>query len=555
MEKNNDDMDYVDEGEGVNKKNGDAQEGGKEDSEGGNDTPFETFLNGLRELAKNGNVHIESFGPGIPPRPRRTNIKKPKAETEDSLRKIREFKYTPMQVSHYLDKFVVAQDEAKHALSVAVCDHYNHIRRCIDNPEREALDINHAKHNVLMMGPTGVGKTYIMRCLAQLIGVPFVKADATKYSETGYVGYDVEDMIRDLIKAAGGDVNLAQYGIVYIDEIDKLARQGNDGHRDVSGRGVQINLLKMMEDTEVKVVGQTDMMAQMRFAMSNNGQPSTIRTKNILFIVSGAFDKLADIVRRRKGKAIIGFEHEGAEAEEKSDAEMLQGVETQDLVEYGFEPEFVGRLPVRVALSDLCEADLKKILTSVSNNYIEQYKEAFDDYGIELTVMDDALDEIAKQAAAEKTGARGLVTVLERLFRKFKYYLPGSFVNVLTLNASAVADPDGFLNLMLQLNCARSMEKIRKKVEGVLEEFRAESGISVAIDEDGLSELVGRVATEEIPIRELLEPGFKNLTPAIHLLDFDPEKDTFTITKEFIQDSKAALDKLIAERMSRKKTV
>ncbi len=553
MEKNNDDIDFVDDGEGVNKKNGDTPDGGKDDSDGGNESPFETFLNGLRDLAKNGNVRIESFGTALPPRPRRTNIKKPKAEADDNLRKIREFKYTPIQVSRYLDRFVVAQEDAKHALSVAVCDHYNHIRRCIDNPEREALDINHAKHNVLMMGPTGVGKTYIMRCLAQLIGVPFVKADATKYSETGYVGYDVEDMIRDLIKAAGGDVSLAQYGIVYIDEIDKLARQGSDGHRDVSGRGVQINLLKMMEDTEVKVVGQTDMMAQMRFAMSNNGQPSTIRTRNILFIVSGAFDKLADIVRRRKGKAIIGFEHEGAEDEEKSDAEMLQGVETQDLVEYGFEPEFVGRLPVRVALSDLCEADLKKILTSVSNNYIEQYKEAFEDYGIELTMTDDALDEIARQAAAEKTGARGLVTVLERLFRKFKYYLPGSLVNVLALNANAVADPDAFLNLMLELNCARSLEKIRKKVEGVLEEFHAESGIRVAIDEDGLAELVGRVATEEIPIREVLEPGFRNLTPAIHLLDFDLEKDTFTIPKEFIQASKAALDRLIAEKMSRKK--
>ncbi|MBO4344852.1 MAG: AAA family ATPase [Victivallales bacterium] len=537
----------------MNKKGGDAPDGGKEDSDNGGETPFETFLNGLRELAKNGNVHIESFGTGLPPRPRRTNIKKPKAETEDSLRKIREFKYTPMQVSQYLDKFVVAQDEAKHALSVAVCDHYNHIRRCIDNPEREALDINHAKHNVLMMGPTGVGKTYIMRCLAQLIGVPFVKADATKYSETGYVGYDVEDMIRDLIKAAGGDVSLAQYGIVYIDEIDKLARQGNDGHRDVSGRGVQINLLKMMEDTEVKVVGQTDMMAQMRFAMANNGQPSTIRTKNILFIVSGAFDKLADIVRKRKGKAIIGFEHEGAEDEGKSDAEMLQDVETQDLVEYGFEPEFVGRLPVRVALSDLCEADLKKILTSVSNNYIQQYMDAIEDYGIELTVKDDALNAIAKKAAAEKTGARGLVTVLERLFRKFKYFLPGSFVNVLIIDAKTVEDPDDFLDIMLQLNYARCLEKIRKKVDGVLEEFHNESGIRVDIDEDGLSELACKVAEEEIPIREALEPGFNNLTPAIHLLDFDPEKDTFTITREFIQDSKATLDRLIAEKMSRKK--
>jgi len=230
---------------------GESEEEGDGESENERENALKTFLDGLRELAKSGNVHIESFGPGLPPRPRRSSTAPKKPKREDKLGKIRDFKYTPIKVKEYLDKFVVGQDDAKEALSVAVCDHYNHIRRCIDSPEREEHDINHAKHNVLMMGPTGVGKTYIMRCLAQLIGVPFVKADATKYSETGYVGYDVEDMIRDLIKAAGGDVELAQYGIVYIDEIDKLARPGNDGHRDVSGRGVQINLLKLMEDSEV----------------------------------------------------------------------------------------------------------------------------------------------------------------------------------------------------------------------------------------------------------------------------------------------------------------
>ena len=547
---NIDDNDNADGEDGLNGKPDEDGEDGQNDNE---DNTLSDFLDGLRELAKSGKVHIQSFGTGMPPRPRRSSAAPPKKKREDKLGRIRDFNHKPVEIKAYLDKFVVGQDDAKEALSVAVCDHYNHVRRCIDSPEREEHDINHAKHNVLMMGPTGVGKTYIMRCLAQLVGVPFVKADATKYSETGYVGYDVEDMIRDLIKAAGGDVELAQYGIVYIDEIDKLARHGNDGHRDVSGRGVQINLLKMMEDSEVKVVGQTDMMGQMRFAMSGNDQPSTIRTKNILFIVSGAFDKLADIVRKRKGKSLIGFEHEGAADELRSDAEMLKDVETKDLVEYGFEPEFAGRLPVRVALSDLCEADLKKILTSVSNNYIQQYKEAFEDYGIELVVHDDALDAIVKQAAEEKTGARGLLTVLERTFRRFKFHMPGTGIDFLPVNAKTVADPDAFLDLLLQANRLRlSNERMKKLVNGITERFYKENGIRVEVDEDAVLELVDKESNKEIQPEVVLGDALKELSLAIHLLDFNPETDTFTATTEFINDPKCTLDRLIAENMSRK---
>ena len=550
-DEDDDKLDYDDIADGEDAEN-DGESDGEEETGNESDNALKSFLDGLRELAKSGNVHIESFGPGFPPRPRRSSAAPKKKKQEDRLGKIRDFKYTPICIKEYLDKFVVGQDDAKEALSVAVCDHYNHIRRCIDLPERDEHDINHAKHNVLMMGPTGVGKTYIMRCLAQLIGVPFVKADATKYSETGYVGYDVEDMIRDLIKAAGGDVELAQYGIVYIDEIDKLAKPGDDGHRDVSGRGVQINLLKLMEDSEVKVVSQTDMMGQMRFAMSGNGQPSTIRTKNILFIVSGAFDKLADIVRKRKGKSLIGFEHDGAEDEVRNDADMLKDVETKDLVEYGFEPEFAGRLPVRVALSDLCEADLKKILTSVSNNYIQQYKEAFEDYGIELVVHDDALDAIAKQAAEEKTGARGLVTVLERLFRRFKFYLPGSCIDFLPITAKTVENPDEYLDIIMQCNEMRTIEKLKKKISAITERFQKENGIRVEVDEDALMTLIEEIADRRMGLNSLLGDALKELGLAIHLLDFNPETDTFTVSGEFIKDPKGTLDRLIAENMSKK---
>ena len=187
-----------------------------------------------------------------------------------------------------------------------------------------------------------------MRCIARLIGVPFVKADATKFSETGYVGYDVEDIVRDLVKAANGDATLAQYGIVYIDEIDKLAGRAGDGQKDVSGRGVQVNLLKMLEDSDVRVIAQNDMMGQMQAMMDlqqrGKRPPSTISTKYILFIVSGAFDKLDELVRRRLGSTVIGF-HYGDEGQGSSEsdegAELLKHVQTGDLVKYGFEPEFV----------------------------------------------------------------------------------------------------------------------------------------------------------------------------------------------------------------------
>ena len=224
-----------------------------------------------------------------------------------------EFNYLPKDICSHLDRFVIQQEEAKKALSIAVCDHYNHakyLRKLKDEDPDNSSNIEFAKQNVVIVGPTGVGKTYLVKHIADLIGVPFVKADATKFSETGYVGGDVDDLVRELVQKADGDIELAEHGIIYIDEIDKLASQGNSMGRDVSGRGVQTALLKLMEETEVQLRNPMDIQSQMQAVFDlKNGKsgPKIINTRDILFIVSGAFSGLEEIVRKRISRGNIGF--------------------------------------------------------------------------------------------------------------------------------------------------------------------------------------------------------------------------------------------------------
>src|SRR3954453_11817086 len=241
------------------------------------------------------------------------------------------FDYKPRQVKEYLDRFVIKQDDAKKVLSVALCDHYHHVRLALEGKESS----NYAKQNVILIGPTGVGKTFLIRSAADLIGVPFVKADATKFSETGYVGGDVEDMVRDLLRLADGDVTRAQYGIIYIDEIDKIAAANTGSGRDVSGRGVQTNLLKLMEETEVPARSPQDMAGQIQalMEMTQFGKkgPSVINTKHILFIVSGAFGGLEKIIRQRLREATIGFA--AREQPLETTEEVLAHSQTRDFIE------------------------------------------------------------------------------------------------------------------------------------------------------------------------------------------------------------------------------
>ncbi len=350
------------------------------------------------------------------------------------------FRLKPRDIKDHLDRFVIRQDEAKKVLSVALCDHFQHVRLT-----REGDPAPHyVKQNVLLLGPTGVGKTHLIRSAAELIGVPFVKADATKFSETGYVGGDVEELIRDLIRRASGDLYRAAQGIVYLDEIDKIA--GRDaGGRDVSGRGVQTNLLKLMEDADVPVMSPSEAPPP----GMPRPQEHTINTRHILFIVSGAFAGMEDVVRRRRGPEVAELPSE----------QLIASASTQDFIEFGFEPEFIGRLPVRVACRGLSADDLFHVMRDSESSLLRQYERAFRAYGIEIRFLPDGLRGIASQAAAENTGARGLMTVCERVLRDFKFELPSTRIRELVVDGALVDDPAAALAKLLK----RSRGPVRKR--------------------------------------------------------------------------------------------
>ncbi|MGB1127361.1 MAG: AAA family ATPase [Opitutales bacterium] len=512
--------------------------------------PFEEIQEQLKRLFKDANVKVsaQAFSPDddamstVEPEqaPEETESQK------EAMDQIRNFRLKPKEIRDYLNRFVIRQDEAKKVLSVAICDHYNHVRQMLSGRKGQARE--YSKQNILLLGPTGVGKTYLMKNIARLIGVPFVKADATKFSETGYVGADVEDLVRDLVKAADGNIELAENGIIFVDEIDKIASESSAGGKDVSGRGVQINLLKLMEETEVNLFSPTDMMSQMQAVMDmqRGAKPKkrTINTRNILFIVSGAFDKLAESIKKRVSNNELGFGAAPSSGDEDTSV-YLTRAETQDFIQYGFEPEFIGRVPVRVACQGLNKEDLAHIMTTSEGSVLHQYRDDFYGYGIDFDITPEAILAIAEAASKEGTGARGILTVLEHIFRDFKFELPSTAIKRFEVSTEMIENPAAYLKQLKDKNAHLQQDVYIDDIRRFATSFEKAHGFTLEFKPLAIDALIAESNETDRTIQSLCKEKFKDFEHGLSIIHRNTGQTVFKIGKLAIEDPDKELSRWV----------
>ncbi len=444
-----------------------------------------------------------------------------------------EFNLIPEELEAYLDKYVIRQSEAKAVLATKICTHFNRLK--LESEEEEDA-VGNIKNNVLLIGPTGVGKTYLIKLIARKIGVPFVKGDATKFSETGYVGGDVEDLVRELVREADGDINRAEHGIIYIDEIDKIASSRGAHGPDVSRAGVQRNLLKLMEETEVDLKSPQDIASQMEAVMqmqqTGKVERKKVNTRNILFIVSGAFAGLDEIIARRLNQGAIGFRlNEEAAPSALAAQQLYRQVRTEDLMEYGFESEFIGRLPVVAILHELDKDDLLSILRSPKSSVILAKKRDFRAYGIEVEFSDDALELLAERAHEERTGARSLVGAVEKALLPFEKKLPSSQVKRFKVDGALVKDPQAALLGLLGTS----------SLDHFLQSFASKYGIELTFSPDAEQLVMETAAAQQSDPAALCEALFTDYGHGLKLAGLSE----FTLSTEAVHSPQEVLNEVI----------
>lgn len=425
-----------------------------------------------------------------------------------------EFNLRPHELITFLDEYIIGQNRAKEVVATTVCTHYRKIKYFNEKGRPEDVT-DSVKKNMLITGPSGCGKTEIVRRIAQRLGVPFVRADATEYTEAGYVGRDVNDMVRGLYAQAGGNVYLAEHGIIYIDEIDKIAGVGTTWGRDVSGKGVQRGLLKLLEDKEVPIFDPSNPLAQAEAIKAEaRGSKTTISTKNVLFILSGVFPDLAEIVEERLTKEKrIGRDITRAQ----NRTEYLRYASTEDFAKHGMEEEFLGRIPVRVHVNPLSCNDLQRILKESKASVLQDERRDFAVWGVQLFFDDLAIAEFAQRAMKRGGGARGLVGAVEEALYVFKRDIPETGIRRLEVNRALVEDPENHLRNLLTRDTERRDKELQEMVEETESRIASlEEEIRVAMGRDDLI-TAKKLADKREEFMRILEQRRKSATITIQI--------------------------------------